>query len=107
RIALGVELGGVLQHGDHGAVRQRRALLGGVERRRAGVELAELLVVGAVDRGEEHARGVAVRKGDLVAAGAHGTDGGGRGDRGGHGRNGGEGSDWYGVSPLAVAAPAP
>src|SRR3981189_462157 len=27
-IALGIELGGVLQHGDHGAVRQRLALLG-------------------------------------------------------------------------------
>src|SRR5262249_14834885 len=72
-----------------------------------GVELAELLVVGAIDRGEEHARGVVLRKGDLVAAGVHGTDGGERGDRAGDGRNGDEGADCHGVSPLALAAPAP
>src|SRR5499427_4377343 len=107
RVALGVELGDVLQHGDHGAARQRLALLGGVERRRAGVELAELLVVGAIDRGEEHARGVVLRKGDLVAAGARGTDGGERRDRAGDGRNGDGGADCHGVSPLALAAPAP
>ena len=106
RVALGVELGGVLQHGDHGAVRQRLALLGGVERRGAGVELAELLVVGAIDGGEEHAGGVALRKGDLVAAGAHGTDGGERRDRASDGRNGDEGADCHGVSPLALAARA-
>src|SRR5262249_8079490 len=52
RIALGVELGGVLQHGDHGAARQRLALLGGVGGRPAGVELRELLGVCAVHRGE-------------------------------------------------------
>jgi len=39
-----------LQHGDNGAVRQRLALLSRLEGRRAGVELAELLVVGAIDR---------------------------------------------------------
>src|SRR5262249_14424433 len=55
RVALGVELGGVLQHGDHGAARQRLALLGGVERRRAGVELAELLVVAAIDPAQDPA----------------------------------------------------
>ena len=100
RIALGVELGGVLQHGNHGAARQRLALLGGVERRRAGIELAELLVIGAIDRGEEHARGVVLREGDLVAAGTHGNDDGQRRDRAGDGRNGDEGADCHGVSPL-------
>src|SRR5262252_7787699 len=44
RVALGVELGGVLQHGDHGAARQRLALLGGVERRRAGVNSRNCLL---------------------------------------------------------------
>src|SRR5262249_24270925 len=105
RIALGVELGGVLQHGDHGAGRQRLAFLGGVERRRAGVELAELLVVGAIDRGEKHAPGVVLRKGDLVAAGAHRAAGGERRERAGDGRNGDGGADGHGVSPLALAAP--
>jgi len=60
-----------LAHGDHGAARQRLTLLGGVERRRAGVELAELLVVGAIDRREQDARFVVLRKGDFVAAGGY------------------------------------
>jgi hypothetical protein len=91
-----------LAHGDHGAARQRLALLGGLERRGAGVELAELLVVGAVDRGEQHVRLVVLWKGDLVAAGAHGS-----GDdercRGGEG-NGNVAADCHGVSPFYCRA---
>ena len=52
------------------AARQRLALFGGVEGFCAGVELAELLVVGAIDGGKQNARGVVFREGDLVAVGA-------------------------------------
>ena len=70
-IAVGAELGAVLHQGDHRAVRHRLALLGGIDRRLAGVELAVLLVVGAIDRRVEHALVVAFGKRDLVAARAH------------------------------------
>ena len=65
-IALGIELGSVLDQGDDGAAWQR------LKGFRAGVELAELLVVGAIDGGKQHARGVVLWEGDLVAAGARG-----------------------------------
>ena len=106
-VALGVELGGILDHGDHGPARQRLALLGRVECLRAGVELTELLVVRAVDGGEQHARGMALREGDLVAAGAHGNDDREGGDGGGDGRNSdASGLDGHAMSPpLAAAAP--
>src|SRR5262249_2146014 len=105
RIALGIELGSVLPHGDHGPVRQRLALLGGLERRRARVELAELLVVGAIDRGEQQARLVVLRKGDLVTAGADGN--GDRGERYRGGRENGVAAECHGVTPWAAAPGLP
>jgi len=98
-IALGIELGSVLDQGDDGAAWQRLAFFGGVEGFRAGVEFAELLVVGAIDGGKQHAGGVVFREGDLVAAGARGDDGGKCRDRGGDRRNGNVDADCHGVSP--------
>src|ERR1700730_18417768 len=80
-IALRVELGGVVHHGDHGAARQRLALLRRLERRGAGVELAERLAGDVVERHVAHAFGIALRKRDLVAAGAAPGAGGGGRDR--------------------------
>src|SRR5207248_11580726 len=67
----------------HRAVRQRLAALGSFDRRVAGIELATLLVVGAVHRGVELPLRVALRKNDLLSRGLdlrlHGTRGGERG----------------------------
>jgi len=90
-----------------GAARQRLTLLGGVERRRAGVELAELLVVGAINRGEQDARLVALRKGDLVSAGAHRGGDGERRERGRGGRDDEIAADRHGVSPSAGGPACP
>src|SRR5262249_44880995 len=67
-IAVGAELGRVLQHGDRGALRQRLPLLGGLDRGRRREVLAVLLVVGAVERPVHHALVVARRERNLVAA---------------------------------------
>src|SRR5262245_26730482 len=69
RIALRIELRSILHVYDHRSVRQRLAALGGLDRRLAGIELAVLLVVGAVERGKEHALRVVLREGDLFAGG--------------------------------------
>jgi hypothetical protein len=98
-------LGSVLAHGDHGPARQRLALFGGLERRRASVELAELLVVGAVDRGEQHGRLVVLRKGDLIAAGADGN--GDRGERYRGGRKNDGAAQCHGVTPWTAALGLP
>src|SRR5262249_8645590 len=68
-IALRVELRRVLRNRDDGALRQRIALLGGIDRRLAGDVFAYLLVLGAVERHVDHALCIVRRKRDLVAAG--------------------------------------
>src|SRR6476620_4555763 len=69
---------------------------------RAGVNLTELLVVGAIDGGEQHARLAVLWKGDLVPAGTHGTDDGERRERRDR-RNAGVGVGCHGVSPSLLA----
>src|SRR5215510_1179234 len=70
RVALGVELGGELHEREHGAVRQRLPLLGGIDRGATGVELAILFDVGPIEIRIQNALAIGFRKGDLVAAGA-------------------------------------
>ena len=70
------------------------ALSGGDGLRRR-VELAILLVVGAVDGGVEHAFGVVLGKGDLFAAGAHGD-----GER--DGGQGDGGNDWQSLHGVLL-----
>jgi hypothetical protein len=67
-IAVGTELRLVLHQRDHRAIRHRLALLGSVDRGLAGIKLAVLLVVGAIDRRVEHALVEPFGKRDLVAA---------------------------------------
>src|SRR5262249_36886244 len=69
-IALRVQLGGVLHERDNGAARQWLPSLGGVDRRRADIELAVLLVVRPIDGRKQHALGIILGKSHLVAAGA-------------------------------------
>src|ERR1700719_2331137 len=54
RVALRVELSGILHHGDHGTARKRRALLGRVDGHLTGVILTDLLVFWPV---EDHVAG--------------------------------------------------
>ena len=62
-LPLRVELGGELHQRDHSAARHRLALLGGVDRfGRRDIELAVLLVVGAVDGRVEHALRIVLRE---------------------------------------------
>ena len=78
---LRVELGLPLHHRDHRSARQRLALLGGIERGLGGIELTELLVVGAVHGREQHAFVESFRKHDVkgLCHRDHGLDGAGRG----------------------------
>src|SRR5262245_58229360 len=73
RVALGVELGGVLHEREHGAVRQRLPLLGGIDRGATGVELAILFDVGPIEIRIQNALGIGFRKSHLVATGANRT----------------------------------
>src|SRR5215470_15098202 len=72
RIAPRIELRGILRDGDHGALRQRIALLGGIDRRLAGEIFAHLFVLSAVKGHVDHAFGIVRRERDLVAAGLRG-----------------------------------
>src|SRR5215472_16791430 len=76
-----------------------------LERRRAGVELAELLFVGAIHGREQHAsRLVVVRKGDFVAAGADGNNE--RGERCCAAGKNDVAAECHGVSPFCAGLAA-